>query len=207
MDMRARLEMLGRSTPKEVTPKAAKTTLEQVLGGEIRENSSGKFFFRQQRLCVTLRHGPRPLAEALELPGAELASMDPRLSDFDPRKALYIDTETTGLSGGTGTYAFLVGLAYFCDEGRELIVEQLMMREHCEEKAMLEYLRERVEKSEGLVSFNGKSFDGPLLDTRFCLNRQRMRLEDETHLDLLPLSRRLWSKALPDCRLETLERE
>ena len=207
MDVRGRLDMLDRGAAREPSPRTAPISLQQVLGGEIRQNAAGQFFFRQQKLPVSLCHGPGCLAQAQQLLSEEISTLDSRLLGFDLRNALYLDTETTGLSGGTGTHAFLVGLAYFHQDEPVLVIEQLMMREHCEEKAMLEYLRERVEQASGLVTFNGKSFDAPLLDTRFCLNRLRTRLEDESHLDLLPVARRLWSAALPDCRLETLERE
>lgn len=118
---------------------------------------------------------------------------------------LFLDTETTGLAGGSGTYAFLVGLAYF--EQGHLHLEQLIMREHCEERAMLSHLVERLEWADCLVTFNGKTFDVPLLQTRLMMNRLRFDLEDYPHLDLLPISRRLWSTALENCKLETLEEQ
>ena len=87
----------------------------------------------------------------------------------DPQQWLFLDTETTGLAGGTGTYAFLVGLAWW--EGGGLEVEQLFMREYSEECSLLAALAERLAERPVLVTFNGKSFDWPLLETRYRMTR------------------------------------
>ena len=87
----------------------------------------------------------------------------------DPKQWLFLDTETTGLSGGTGTYPFLIGLAWW--EGSELRIEQLFMREYSEERSMLAAVAERLKERPVLVTFNGKSFDWPLLETRFRMTR------------------------------------
>lgn len=158
---------------------------EAALGG----HEFRGFFRRFQRLPLHLCHGPFSLAQARQR----------------SPKGLYLDTETTGLAGGAGTYAFLIGLAYF--EQDELVVEQLFMRSHQEEKAMLGYLLERVEMAEQLITFNGRTFDVPLLQTRLIMNRLRFDLEECLHVDLLPACRRLWSLALDSCRLEHLESE
>ncbi|CAN5230082.1 hypothetical protein BH09MYX1_BH09MYX1_12210 [soil metagenome] len=131
-----------------------------------------------------------------------LLALDPSLAGVSMERALYIDTETTGLSGGTGTVAFLVGIARFGGEG--LIVEQLLVRQLGEEAPMLALLRERIEECELLVSFNGKAFDMPLLRTRFVLSR----IDPPTakpHLDLLHLALRLHKPRGVDCRLVSLE--
>ncbi len=181
------------------------------LGGEISTNPFGSFWVRRQVLAASLSHGPAALHHATQLDPRMLRRIEPRLIQFELSTALYLDTETTGLSGGSGTYPFMIGLAYFqkCPKTQELqcVIEQLMMSEYSQEKAMLFYLLQRCSLHTGLVSFNGKAFDAQLLDTRLCLHRFSERLEKIPHLDLLPLSRRLWSKALSDCRLETLETE
>lgn len=171
--------------------------VERALGGEAVNCLGGVFHRRFQELDHSLCHGPFPLGRA------QLRPLKHWLPDLEGSRMLYLDTETTGLAGGSGTYAFLIGLAYF--EGSRLKVEQLVMRSHCEEKAMLGYLIERLEQSDGLVTFNGKSFDIPLLQTRLIMNRLRYDLEELPHLDLLPVARRLWSGALENCKLETLE--
>jgi len=171
--------------------------MERALGGEEVKHGCGVFHRRSQALEGHLSHGPFPLARAQQRP------LSPWLPGIEGTRMLYLDTETTGLAGGSGTYAFMVGLAFF--EGGQLRVEQLIMRSHCEEKAMLQYLIERLENCDGLVTFNGKTFDIPLLQTRLIMNRLRYDLEDLPHLDLLPVARRLWSQALDNCKLETLE--
>src|SRR5204863_454687 len=87
----------------------------------------------------------------------------------DPEKWLFLDTETTGLAGGTGTYAFLIGLAWWDAGG--LQAEQFFMRDFAEEHALLHELSQRVAERPVLVTFNGKSFDWPLLENRFTMTR------------------------------------
>jgi uncharacterized protein YprB with RNaseH-like and TPR domain len=117
-----------------------------------------------------------------------LLALDPLLAELDPSRALYLDTETTGLSGGTGTVAFLVGLASFDMQG--LFVEQLLVRNLGEEAPMLAHVRERICAASMLVTFNGKSFDMPLLRTRFLMARLEPPPE-RPHLDLLHVARRV----------------
>jgi uncharacterized protein YprB with RNaseH-like and TPR domain len=115
-----------------------------------------------------------------------------------------IDTETTGLSGGTGTYAFLVGVGSWLPTGFQ--VEQFFMRDFDEEGALLSALEERLSRVEVVISFNGKCFDLPLLQSRFVLHRRSWPLHQSTHLDLLYPARRLWKLRLRDCSLGNLER-
>jgi hypothetical protein len=117
-------------------------------------------------------------------------------------RLLYVDAETTGLAGGTGTYAFLVGAGFF--DGAAFEVRQYFMRDLDEEPALLAALDGLFRQFDGLVTFNGTGFDLPLLETRFVLARRRFPA-DVFHLDLLGPARRLWSARLSDCRLATLE--
>src|SRR5271169_6798429 len=112
----------------------------------------------------------------------------------DPSKWLFLDTETTGLAGGTGTYAFLIGLAWW-DAGA-LQVEQLFMRDFTEEYSLLHELAARVAERPVLVTFNGKSFDWPLLENRFTLTRAIRVPKLAAHLDLLHPARALWKLRL-----------
>jgi uncharacterized protein YprB with RNaseH-like and TPR domain len=137
-----------------------------------------------------------------------LLALDPGLSHCDPARALFLDTETTGLAGGTGTIAFLVGIAWW-EHGieRSLVLEQFLVRALGEEAPMLERVRERVESASLLVTFNGKSFDMPLLRTRFVMARMTAPAEPP-HLDLLHVARRVHGKRIQQgCRLVALERE
>lgn len=120
-----------------------------------------------------------------------------------PEEVVYLDTETTGLAGGTGTFVFLAGVGRF--EGDAFEVQQQFLLGPQHEPAHLEALAERLAGARLLVSYNGASFDLPLVRTRFALHGLPDPLEGAVHLDLLPLARRLWRDALPDCRLNTVE--
>jgi uncharacterized protein YprB with RNaseH-like and TPR domain len=122
----------------------------------------------------------------------------------DPTKWLFLDTETTGLGGGTGTYAFLVGLAWWDAGG--LQAEQLFMRDFAEEHSILHELAARLVERPVLITFNGKSFDWPLLENRFTLTRAIPTPRLAAHLDLLHPARALWTLRLGSVRLVELER-
>ncbi len=142
------------------------------------------------------RHGRCVLGDALRsLGGAEAP---------DLAGTVWLDTETTGLAGGTGTYAFLIGLAYV--EGERLVTEQLLLRRLSGEAEMLTALAQRLERARRLVTFNGQRFDWPILEARFILARQRPAALDE-HTDLIHPARRLWHRVLGTHRLSALEAE
>lgn len=122
---------------------------------------------------------------------------------FLPREAVFLDTETTGLAGGAGTYAFLVGIGFFDDRG--FVVRQFLMPELSEEKEMLIMLAGELKPFRSVVTFNGRVFDLPLLETRYIMKGVRPGLSWEHHLDLLPVSRRLWRGHFESCRLGCLE--
>lgn len=122
----------------------------------------------------------------------------------DPRQWLFLDTETTGLMGGTGTYPFLVGIAWWDAGGLE--VEQFFMRDYSEEHALLVTLAERMAERPVLVTFNGKSFDWPLLETRYRMTRKLVPPTPRAHLDFLHPSRNLWRIRLGSVRLAELEK-
>jgi hypothetical protein len=145
-----------------------------------------------------------PLSAARDAdPGMlSLLALDPTLAGAAPRGALYFDTETTGL-GGAGTVAFLIGLGWFDEEG-SLVLEQLLVREPAQEPAVLARVAALVEHASLLVSFNGKSFDWPLLQARCVMNRLP-HLPARPHLDLLHVSRRLHKRRLERFRLKDLE--
>ena len=132
-----------------------------------------------------------------------LLALDPSLASLDMRRALYLDTETTGLSGGTGTLPFLIGLGWFSDDG-SFVVEQLLLRRPGEEGPILMRLAERLGASSALVTFNGKSFDMPLVRTRFVMNRMRAMLE-LPHLDLVHVARRVHKARIGACNLGSVE--
>jgi uncharacterized protein YprB with RNaseH-like and TPR domain len=137
-----------------------------------------------------------------------LLALDPSLATLDVSRALYLDTETTGLHGGTGTVAFLVGLAFW-EEGAAsggLVVEQILVRNLGEEAPMLAHVSERIAGASMLITFNGKSFDLPLLRTRFVMARLPAP-EEPPHLDLVHVARRLHKARGVECRLVSIERD
>jgi RNase_H superfamily len=123
----------------------------------------------------------------------------------NPERWLFLDTETTGLSGGTGTYPFLVGIAWWDAGG--LQVEQFFMRDLDEEHSLLLELSERMTERPVLVTFNGKCFDWPLLETRYRMTRKISSSTPSVHLDLLHPARRIWRLRLGSVRLKELERQ
>jgi len=122
----------------------------------------------------------------------------------DPQQWLFLDTETTGVVGGTGTIAFLIGIAWWDAGGLE--VEQFFMREHSEEHSALVALAERMAERRVLVTFNGKSFDWPLLETRYRMTRKIRVPAPRAHLDFLHPARNLWRLRIGSARLPELER-
>ncbi len=116
---------------------------------------------------------------------------------------LFLDTETTGLSGGTGTYVFLIGLAHFADG--ELVLRQHLLRDLAAESQFVESLKAQLEPFRACASYNGKSFDLPILRTRFVMALRSELTVDESHLDLLHPARRLWRDRFGSTTLRQLE--
>ena len=181
--------------------------LARRLGAAIGKNRFGEHLVVQQWFSSPEPCGLNPEALRLLLPVKPRTpgvppSLNERLSD--PSQWLFLDTETTGLAGGTGTYAFLIGLAWW--ESGGLQVEQLFMRDYGEEHSLLVELAARMASRRVLVTFNGKSFDWPLLETRYAMTRSVKPHLPETHLDLLHTARALWKLRLGSVRLTELER-
>ncbi len=153
-----------------------------------------------------LRVGRVSIAWALESNPRMLSllALAPEIAECSVRDALYFDTETTGL-GGAGTLAFLVGFARFNDNG-ELVLEQLLLRDPADEVTLLARVVELMTKASMLVSFNGKSFDLPLLKSRCVMNKVPAPPK-RPHMDLLHVGRRLHKRRLKRCKLIDLERE
>ncbi|MFA9461038.1 ribonuclease H-like domain-containing protein [Thiohalorhabdus methylotrophus] len=127
----------------------------------------------------------------------------PEATGWDPGRAVFLDTETTGLAGGSGTVAFLVGLARI--EGDALVQRQLLLTHFGGEAALLAAVADWLGEGDYLVTFNGKRFDVPLLTTRCLLAGRADPLAGRSHLDLLYPFRRLFGRRFPDCRLATAE--
>ena len=184
-------------------PRPAPDPIERVLGGEVVETEAGAVLAVHHQVPFSEPYGCVAIGAATEIAPATLHVLAPSVGDdVDPRGLLFLDTETTGLAGGTGTYAFLVGAARIDGDGLRLT--QLFMRDLDEEPALLAALTPLLDGASGIVTFNGSGFDVPLLETRFILQRRRWR-GDLPHVDLMRPSRRVWGDALDDCRLGTLE--
>ncbi len=201
-----RIEAKTRGSHSLASPSAAaRQSLESLLEGTVEDTERGKLLVVRRRYPVDHRHGAQPLLAAREATPAALALLSRGGQEItDGRRLLYLDTETTGLAGGTGTYAFLVGVGFF--DGDEFEVRQFFMRDLDEEPALLTILEETFRKFDGFVTYNGTGFDLPLLETRFVLGRRRFPGE-VFHVDLLTPARRLWSTRLIDCRLGTVEQD
>jgi uncharacterized protein YprB with RNaseH-like and TPR domain len=170
------------------------------------DTPAGPLSIRAWRLPASHRVGRAPVYAARSASSRLLAllALDPTLAECDPTRALYLDTETTGLHGGTGTVAFLVGLAFFDSDDDSLRLEQLLVRDLGEEEPMLAHVRDRIARASMLVTFNGKSFDLPLLRTRFVMARLEAPKEPP-HLDLVHVARRLHKPRGVACRLTAIE--
>ncbi|MDI6871087.1 MAG: ribonuclease H-like domain-containing protein [Bacillota bacterium] len=183
------------------------TVVPRQEAGEL-ETPFGPCFHRVVRYPLAYRRGCHALGEALALPpevGGRLAR--PRLAGADLAQAAFLDTETTGLAGGTGTFVFLVGLGHFAGEGeaQEFVLHQFFLRDYSAEPAFLWAVGQELAPFPYLVTFNGRRFDWPLLEARFTVARLRSSLPSPAHLDLLYPSWTLWKRRLGTCRLSHLE--
>lgn len=152
-------------------------------------------------ICHVQRRDADPRLRQLSPTGLRRIGWNGRA--FDPEKCLFLDTETTGLSGGAGTVAFLVGVGYL--DGASLTIEQYLMRDYADEPELLVRLADRMEGFDCVCTFNGRTFDMPLLEARFTMARLRHRWRDLEDLDLLPPARRTWKLRLGSCRLARVE--
>jgi len=189
----------ARKLPAQRFPKG----IEEYVDGEVVKNSSGEFFLAREAFPFGRPYGKLRIGD---IPSADLSPLNLLLKDAampDPSRLIFLDTETTGLAGGTGTCAFLIGIGNV--EGMKFVVRQFFLRDYPEEKALLESLAEALADCDGLVTFNGKTFDVPLLETRYALARMKSPLERLVHFDALHPSRRLWKLRLESCKLTVLE--
>ena len=154
-------EILGRPAPVRRAPAdPSRTELPFVC-----EKTDWGPIYRSCQTLLPSHHVGRMPADAASQASAQmlaLLSLDPLLGACDSGRALYLDTETTGLGGGAGVVAFLVGLGWFDLDGR-FVVEQLLLRKPSEEEPLLRFIADRIERASFVVTYNGKTFDWPLL--------------------------------------------
>jgi uncharacterized protein YprB with RNaseH-like and TPR domain len=206
------------ASPQPDTTESDKALPLDVLlpGGHLLETAGGACFVVDQVYPAQYRHGQNMLGELLALEPSALATYIPdnRFVGQNFRDFVFLDTETTGLAGA-GALAFMVGVAFFerqpiIASGEQsfrdvFVVRQYFLRDQDDEPAMLRQLDELLAGKAGLITFNGRSFDVPLLDNRYLMNRQRGRLPEMPHIDLLPPARRLYRARLGSCSLSALE--
>ncbi|MFQ5674604.1 MAG: ribonuclease H-like domain-containing protein [bacterium] len=211
MDIKEKLRLLeslprykGLTTTQR-TPENGASNIEQVIGGQSVENAFGSFFCYEKNHPKEFVHGGVEVAGFLDLDPSllSLIAKTPACEQAALDRALFIDTETTGLSGGAGVCAFLVGVGYFVE--KEFRITQFFMNDFDEENALLYQLNELLKSFLLVITYNGKSFDAPLLNSRNVYNRIKSTLAELPHLDLLHTVRRLWKHKLLDCSLTTAE--
>ncbi len=198
-ELRAKLERISRGRPR---------ALAEHLGGQWKERPSGRLLTVDRFFPLHHRHGIAPLSDIFSVRAQPVRTLagNGDFKEFDPRRTLFLDTETTGLAGGAGTCVFLVGLGYFEDD--RFRIRQLFLPGYEAERAFLEELNDVLvgDRFGCLVSFNGKSYDLNLLENRFVMQRLPRPFDRFDHLDLLHPSRLLWKERLQECGLQTLER-
>ena len=195
----------GKEQPIQPSPKKKSASIENLLPGREIETIFGKVFSVPHTYPLDYQHGSVPifpLARPTVLAEWARAST---ATEADLSSLVFLDTETTGLSGGTGTMAFMIGAARFVDNS--FVVEQFFLRNPSEEKAQLAALTRFVDGASALVTYNGKSFDLPILNTRYVLNRLSNPFSDVDHYDLLHIVRRIWRRRLKECNLGVIEKE
>jgi uncharacterized protein YprB with RNaseH-like and TPR domain len=209
-DLHEQLRRLGVSRGLKTArsgPRRPRRPIEALLPGEIVDTRHGHYFLHRETYQLDHCHGDRALSDLLGRTPQSLSDLarDHRLAGVEFQRMAFVDTETTGLAGGTGTYAFLVGVGVF--DADRFTIHQFFMRDYAEEPAQLHDLGRLLDGLDAIVSFNGKSFDMPLLETRFIMTRQPPRMVGAPHLDLLPTARRFWKYRLESCSLSSLESE
>jgi uncharacterized protein YprB with RNaseH-like and TPR domain len=174
-----------------------------VVSGSLFPTPFGETFIHEERFAADYHHGSATIQWQAPLNIMADWARDPRLRELPIEAFAFLDTETSGLAGGTGTYAFLIGAGKFVNG--EFVLQQFFMRDPSEESAVLEGLGNFLDSCKALVTFNGKAFDAPLLVTRYTLHDIPIPFKDFAHLDLLPLARRLWRDRLESRALKYLE--
>ena len=177
---------------------ASEGTLAARLGGEI---VAPGLIRVERRFPLWHKLGRVSLSSLLRARGPSLPE--------DHGRCLFLDTETTGLAGGSGTLAFMIGIGRLRTSGGVLTfsLRQYLISDFAAEGAMLDALAQDVRAEDCMVTFNGKSYDLPLLATRYRLLCRSNPLPDLDHLDLRHPLRRIYGKKFADCRLKTLEEQ
>jgi len=187
-------------------PPKPQAFIDDLLSGQVVETPAGKHFETEKLYGRHQRHGSYDISDLIELPDDLLTALsDGAILRAHPTRWVFLDTETTGLAGGSGTYAFLIGVGWIDQDGFR--VRQFFMRDYDEEASALHALNELLARFDVMITYNGKSYDQPLLETRYTMNRARTPFARMEHLDLLYGARRLFKLRLENCRLVNLENQ
>ncbi|MEI7590497.1 MAG: ribonuclease H-like domain-containing protein [Deltaproteobacteria bacterium] len=206
--LRRRVDAVVQKNPLPPPRKIyVRSHMEETLAGKEVVNECGRFFLVEEIFKKTQQHGKIAIGELANVctKALSLLAKDTDIAKHNITDAIFIDLETTGLAGGTGTFPFMIGIGWF--DGNNFILQQLFSRDHSEEKASLTYLLEMANDRRFVVTFNGKTYDMGLLTTRLILNRLRNPLADLPHLDLLHPCRRIFKHRLENCTLSNIEAE
>lgn len=191
---------LGISQPMQ--EKAGKVKpLEELVPGRNLKTIYGEIFSLNHAYPGDLHHGHLPLKPLTAYDWLAQWAKAPSTPELE--SLVFLDTETTGLSGGTGTMPFMIGAGRFVEN--QFVIEQFFVRNPAEEAAQLAALSEFVEGVEGIVTYNGKSFDMPIINTRYIMQRLSNPFTAATHFDLLHFTRRIWKARLGQCNLGNIE--
>ena len=192
--------------PKVQTPPQPRCFIEEWAEGEVVTNEHGAHFQTERLFPGHKQHGSADIGALGELSHHLLDALGGGdILPCSPKRWAFLDTETTGLAGGSGTYAFLIGVGRITTEGFR--VRQFFMREYAEERSTLAALHQHLEQFDVLITYNGKTYDQPLLETRYRMTRHKPPFGRLGHLDLLHGARRIWKLRLENCRLVQLEQQ
>lgn len=207
-DLANKLKSLGVTSGKDFikNPKpSSRHRIDTIVEGDFVDTIFGPVFCTTHEFPLDYQHGIVKLFPESPLTSISRWAGVPDIAASSIPNIIFLDTETTGLSGGTGTLAFMVGVGKFI--GDKFVVNQYFMQNPAEERALLSGLSNFLYPLEAVVTYNGKSFDVPLLRTRYTLNALGFPAENSSHYDLLHLARRLWRQRLPSCSLSIIENQ
>jgi uncharacterized protein YprB with RNaseH-like and TPR domain len=204
-NLRQIIEDINRKYDSRPLPPPRRIPVEEFLPGEEIETAFGRHFETEKLWEHHRHHGSADIGALATLPPDLLSAIASEMPSAAPETWAFLDTETTGLSGGISTCAFLVGVGRITREGFR--VRQFFMRGYGEEASLLDGLARHLNNFRALITYNGVAFDRPLLESRYRLNRAPSPFGRLPHLDLLYGARRLWKLRFDSCRLVDLENQ
>jgi uncharacterized protein YprB with RNaseH-like and TPR domain len=183
----------------EIKPAA----IEDLIQGEYESTQFGDIFISTTRYPFPYDHGVQPLVPPKSFMNISRWAKYREADEYKINTTLFLDTETSGLAGGTGTFAFMIGLGWF--DRSDFVVRQLFMRDPSEEQALLAVLSRVTNNYSCVVTYNGKSFDIPLLRSRHIQNHFPFEMGEWNHIDLLHLVRQVWKYSQESRTLKDME--